>query len=514
MPLRFVLNDQAVEVADLPPTTTLLDWLRATGRTGTKEGCAEGDCGACTVAVLDPNAAEGPAWRAVCSCILLLPQIADHQIVTVEGLAAKGGLHPAQTALIDQSGSQCGYCTPGFVMSLFEAAHRTDLDTTWKKDDQLCGNLCRCTGYRPIRDALDDVAGTCPNDGFRDALAEPAQPGPVDFVHDEQRFVRPTDWDTLWDALDDDQARIISGATDLGLDVTQRGASWGLLVDVGALPEMRDMTEHVDGWTLGAGTRLSDLETWSQDRLPILARMLRYFASRQIKNRATLGGNLCNASPIGDLPPVLLALDAVAILRSRSGERRVPMASFFVSYRKTALNAGEVLVAVELPRHPSGVRMAAYKVSKRKELDISAVSAAFVVGVDKAGIARHVRIAFGGMAATPARAYAAEEALRGRVWCADAVEHACSALSHDFQPIDDHRASAWYRATVAANLLRGFVMETEDEPIAGSPTRATGTVLSGGAIRSDDGPFSGPDGALKGPGPSRGGSGPSRGKTA
>ena len=479
MPISFILNGQPVEVDGLPPTTTLLDWLRATGRAGTKEGCAEGDCGACTVALLDGQAAGGPAWRSVCACIVLLPQVADHELVTVEGLADGQVLHPAQSAMVDALGSQCGYCTPGFVMSLFEGTYRADLCDQARKDDQICGNLCRCTGYRPIREALDQVAGTNPSDRFRARLQRPiSAPAAASLDHDGEAYVRPDRWEDLWDALDGG-ARVVAGATDLGLDVTQRHARFDRLVDLLALPGFRDIDADEGGFLLGAGARLSDLEAWSQGELPVLARMLRFFGSRQIKNRATLGGNLCTASPIGDLAPVLLALDASAILRSRSGDREVSMANFFVSYRQTAQRDDEVLAAVSVPRPHPDARIGAYKVSKRRELDISGISAAFVVLAGAGGRCHHARVAFGGMAATPARAVHAESVLTGRMWDAAAVEGACSNLLRDFTPIDDHRASAWYRNTVAANLLRGFFEETREARQVALPTRPTATVLPG-----------------------------------
>ena len=249
------------------------------------------------------------------------------------------------------------------------------------KDDQICGNLCRCTGYRPIREALETVAGTQPDDRFSACLSEVEKPQPVDLTHGDQRFVRPGDWDALWDALDTGHARFVNGATDLGLDVTQRFSRFPLLIDLGALPEMRQIESFDGGWRIGAGVLLSDLETWTETQLPVMSKMLRFFASRQIKNRATVGGNLCNASPIGDLPPVMLALDAVAVIRSRNAERRVPFGGegldgFWTAYRVTALQPGEVLVAIEVPALDNDIYAASYKVSKRRELDISAVAGA------------------------------------------------------------------------------------------------------------------------------------------
>lgn len=473
--MRLTLNGTPTVIDDVHPTTTLLEWLRARGSTGTKEGCAEGDCGACCVALRD-----GCAWRSVCACILPVGQLADREVVTVEGLADRGALHPAQQALVTRLGSQCGYCTPGFVMSLFEATYRTDISARWQRDDQLAGNLCRCTGYRPIREALDDVAGSTPDDRFAAILETPApDPARVDFETSQGRFVRPESWDALWDVLSKDSA-VVSGATDLGLAITKRRQTWPTLISLDALPGLRALSEEDDGWTVGAGVCLADLESWAMDRIPVLVRMLRFFASRPIKNRATVGGNLCNASPIGDLPPALLALDASVVLRSRRGERVLPLDAFFLGYRDTALAPDEVMAAVHIPRPPPGVRMGAYKVSKRRELDISTVCAAFVIGTGPEDRVSWVCLAYGGMAATPKRAKMAEEAIRGLPWGPATVEVAVAALARDFTPIDDHRGSAWYRTTVAGNLLRGFYDETLTDPVPSLPDRPSGTVLAGG----------------------------------
>jgi len=492
MSVTFRLNGKPVTADDVSPTTTTLDWLRAHGLTGTKEGCAEGDCGACTIAVrvADRTAAAPSSWRSVCACILPLAQLADHDVVTVEGVASPAArpgqaptLHPAQKALVDTLGSQCGYCTPGVVMSLFEATYRDDIAGQAAQDDQLSGNLCRCTGYRPIRQALEQVAGSRPADRFTEATRTPTTtPSSVDITRDGSRFVRPVSWSELEDVLQSSGVapRFIHGGTDLGLDITKKQARWPLLVDLSALPELDTLHEHEEGWTIGAGVRLSELEAWSQGRQPLLARMLRFFGSRQIKNRATVGGNLCNASPIGDLAPALLALDAVATLRRPSGDRTVPLEDFFLDYRRTALASDEVMLSVFVPRPPPDARQSAHKVSKRRELDISAVAAAFVVATDDAGFVLHARIAFGGMAATPSRAHATEAALRNRKWTAHTLEDACRALSRDFTPIDDHRGSAWYRSTVAANLLRSFYSETQSDPEPALPERPVSTVTGGG----------------------------------
>jgi xanthine dehydrogenase small subunit len=480
----FELNGETVSVTNLSPTTTVLEWLRATGRTGTKEGCAEGDCGACTIAVLDHQSVDGPRWRGVCSCILMLPQVFGKRLVTVEGLASKDGLHPAQSAMVEALGSQCGYCTPGFVMSLFEGTYRSDLDEPWKLDDQICGNLCRCTGYRPIREAFSSVAGTQPNDEFSRALKDVPEPCEVKYEHGSQRYVRPVTWDELWLALEDPKARIINGATDLGLHVTQQHKQFESLVDLGDLAPLRDITHTDDGVEIGASVLLADLEAWSDTASPALAKMLRYFASRQIKNRATIGGNLCNASPIGDLPPVMLGLDAVAVIRSRDGVRRVDFGGaslaepgFWLDYRQTALKSGEILAAIELPNISEGTYVSSYKVSKRKELDISAVSSTFALRLNAAGRVEHARLAYGGMAATPLRAYAAEAYLVGKVLSPEVIEQTIELVGQSFTPMSDHRGSAWYRAKVAGNLLLGYFDDFEHRRAVKLPSRPSGTVL-------------------------------------
>lgn len=472
--LELHINGRPIQERDVSPTMTLLQYLRGPlGLTGTKEGCAEGDCGACTVAVLDPS---GPTYRAVNSCLVLLPMVHRRQVWTVEGIATPAP-HLAQRALVEKLGSQCGYCTPGVVMSMFEACYRADLDEPWKLDDQLCGNLCRCTGYRPIREAAASVAGRCPADVFRASL-ENAAPSSVElaYARGDQQWIAPRDFDSLWAFLADNPgARFVNGGTDLSLEVTKQFKRPPVLVSLEALEPLTRIVQMNDRWVIGAGVRLTDLEAASPEVFPSIERMLRFFGSRQIKHRATVGGNLCNASPIGDLPPILLALDATVILKAADGERRMSLDQFFLGYRRTALKPGEILAYVEVPIPPEGARASAYKVSKRQELDISAVAAGLYVELDAGARVRVARFAYGGMAATPARARRAESVVIGREWNEATVEDAVAAL--DFTPIDDHRGSAWYRATVAGNLLRGFYLETLRDPSPRHVHRPTGTVL-------------------------------------
>lgn len=465
--LRFYLNDRLVEESGLSPTTTVLRYLRERAHlTGTKEGCAEGDCGACTVAVLEEDGKGGQALRAINACLLLLPMVQGKRVYTVEALKERGEYHAVQKVLATELGSQCGYCTPGVTMALLEACHRKDFDEPWKLDAQMCGNLCRCTGYRPIREAAARVAGLGPKDRFARALAE-TKPEPMELEYSagSQRFFIPATLEKLWDVLDaHPEARFVVGGTDLSLEVTKRFAEPPLLVSLEALPELRTLEPRLGGHRVGSTVRLTELEDYSSKASPALERMMRYFGARQIKNRATVGGNLCTASPIGDLAPVFIALGSEAVLLSRAGERRMPLEEFFVDYRRTALKRGEILAFVDVPAQPAGARTIAYKVSKRRELDISSVSAGFRVVVDGAGRVTEARLAYGGMGARPARARRTEEGLVGQPWTEASVEAVLARLDEDFTPRTDHRGSAWYRGQVAKNLLRGFFQETLSEP--------------------------------------------------
>ena len=478
--LSFELNGRPVEVADASPNLTLLEWLRSERLTGTKEGCAEGDCGACTVVLLDDRAPGGPRYRSVNSCLLLLPMVHGRSLWTVEGIGSVSAPHPVQVAMVDCMGSQCGYCTPGFVMSMFEATYRDDMDAEWTIDDQLCGNLCRCTGYRPIRDAAKALAGTRPDDLFLAALsAAPTPARPLDHTGAGERFVAPTTLAAATRLLaEKPDARLICGATDLGLDVTKKHVRFPLLLSTEHIAELGGITDDASGFDIGAATTLTDLEDWSAEFLPVLHRMLRYFGARQIKHRATLGGNLCNASPIGDLAPVLLALDAEMVIASQAGSRVVPIADFYLAYRSTALGEGELLSRVRIPRPAASARMGAYKVSRRRELDISAVAAGMLVELDGDGVVSKARLGFGGMAATPKRAHGTEAALIGQYWGEAAARMVAGKLDEDFTPMDDHRGSAWFRSTVARNVLIGFGAETEDRSFVPLPSRHTGTVVA------------------------------------
>ena len=506
------INDQKVLLGEVSPTTTLLRFLRDyLGLTGTKEGCAEGDCGACTVIAYEPqsDSNEQASYRALNSCLLLTPTLHGRRIYTVEGLVTRqrGGLgcglgqesdaeaHPVQTALVERLGSQCGYCTPGVIMSMAEACYRTDISEPWQVDDQLCGNLCRCTGYRPIQEATEAVVGLRPSGPLLDRLERAESPDDLQgrqakMTHhqQQQRFYRPTDLSTLWSMwAEDPRAELVAGGTDLGLRITKAFEVITSLISIDQVRELREVKMTDDGyWSIGAAVPLSDVERLAKDQAPALERMLRFFGARQIKNRGTLGGNLCTASPIGDTPPVLLALGARLRLASASGERLIAIDDFFIGYRQTALQPGELLIAIEVPP-PSEVgetHQRAFKVSKRQELDISSISACMSLTLMEREVngqqeryVREVRLAYGGMAATPLRAHQAEQALLNQAWTVETIEQAIKALDQDFTPITDHRASAWYRQQVAQNLLRGFWLEVSQGAPERLPYRPSSTLI-------------------------------------
>ncbi len=458
MALDFILNGKPTHVEGLAPTTTLLDYLRTHGCTGSKQGCAEGDCGACTVAIVDRDAHGQPTYRAINSCIALLPMFAGREIITVDGLAEGEKLHPSQGCMVEHYGSQCGYCTPGFVVSLFEAYNRTDCATPAKLSDQLCGNLCRCTGYRPIRDAALAMQAQRGPDAFSARLARPLAPlVGLDYAAQGERFFRPTSLAALF-ALKAEHpaALLVAGATEIGVDLNKKAKAFPLLISTEAVPELMQIVETPTAWRIGAGATLTNVEQALGAEYPSLQKMLAVYASRQIRSRATLGGNLATASPIGDSAPLLLTLDALLLLSSAGGDRSVALEDFFTGYRKTVLRADEVIREIILPRTTAAnVRADYFKVSKRREMDISIVAGAFRVECDAAGVVTQARLAFGGVAATPVRALKAEAALLGKTLAAATAEVA-AVLRGEFTPIDDVRGGAEYRRGLIVSLWEKF----------------------------------------------------------
>ena len=424
--VAFLLNGTPVR-ADCAPTTTLLDWLReARGLKGTKEGCNEGDCGACTVMVTDASGS-----KALNACILFLPQLAGKAVRTVEGLAGPAGqAHPVQTAMVAHHGSQCGFCTPGFVVSMAVAHLNGDRD----HDTVLAGNLCRCTGYAPIVRAAEAVSAVAVPEWMRDRVSATAG--------------RSLEGFAAWYLANPD-AVLVAGATDVGLWVTKQLRDLGAVAFLGGIAELSRI-EVGEVVRVGAAVTIADLLTAVRDLHPSFAELLRRYGSVQVRNAATIGGNIANGSPIGDGPPALIAMGARLILRRGGEQREMALEAFFVDYRKQDRLPGEFVEAVILPTSAPALRC--YKVSKRFDQDISAVCGCFNVRVAD-GMVREARIAFGGMAGVPKRAAAVEAALVGRAWTLATILAAQRAFSRDFQPLSDMRASAAYRLKVAENLL-------------------------------------------------------------
>lgn len=475
--LRFRFRGREVALERFSPRRTVLDWLREDERaTGTKEGCAEGDCGACTV-VLARLRRGKLTYEAFNACILLLGQLDGAELVTVEDLADGQTLHPVQQAMVDHHASQCGFCTPGIVMSLFAAYHSGAPATAASLCDQLAGNLCRCTGYRPILVAGLATCDGAPTDRFAATAAERAQAlaALADdaelFVGDEsQFFAAPASLDSLaavYQRFPD--ATLVAGATDVGLWVTKLLRDLKRVIWLGRVDGLDAIAEIADGeLSLGAGVTLAEAAPLVGTIHPDLSELMRRFGSIQVRVSGTVGGNIANGSPIGDLAPAFIALGGTVVLRKGAAIRRLPLEDFFIAYGKQDRTPGEFVLAIESPRLAAGQHYRAFKVSKRFDEDISAVMMAIRLDLDGRRIAG-ARIAFGGMAATPKRAANAEKALAGVSLDQPASWRAArAALSSDFAPLTDQRASAGYRMAVAANLVEKALIEISG---ASAPTR-------------------------------------------
>jgi xanthine dehydrogenase small subunit len=473
--IAFWMDGQLVEIdfekeRQWRPTTTVLNYLRSLSQhKGTKEGCAEGDCGACTVAVAEPDAQGKMVYRAIDSCLVFLPMIHGKHLVTVENLGSSDHLHPVQQAMVDCDGSQCGYCTPGFIMSLFALYKSPQVPDREEIMDALTGNLCRCTGYRPIVEAAGKSCRGNSTDQFTPvemAIAAALKPfqnggGHVEIGTEEDTYHRPG---KLQDALKFRQqhpkALIVCGGTDVGLMVTKKKMHLPVVLDLSGIAELRNHAETKDGLRLGATLNLEQVKHLSKKRFHALYDMLAVFGSRQIREQATLGGNLANASPIGDTPPVLMALDAWVEVQSLHGTRVLKVADFITGYRTTDLRPDELITAVIIPPVPQGRIVKAYKISKRKDLDISTVSGGFWLELGAGGMVRDIGLVYGGMAAMTKRARKAEEILKGKPWSREHVEAAMDAVEAEFTPISDARSGKEGRRIMARNLLLKFWADT------------------------------------------------------
>ena len=483
--IRFLLNGEEIRLSEVAPTDTLLDFLRIRKRlTGTKEGCAEGDCGACTVLVgrLTQDALH---YETVNACIRFLASLDGRHVVTIEHLTGpEGGMHPIQKAMVDHHGAQCGFCTPGIVMSLYALWMEVDDPTEDEIETALQGNLCRCTGYAPIIRAAQAAARKADpnNDMLAESrreivakLADWADERRVEVSKNGDRAILPASSDDLAAVLEEEAgATIVAGATDVGLWVTKDMRRIAPAVFIGGLDDMKGIEEADDAITLGGGVTYTSAIPALIARFPHLDEYWARIGGWQVRNMGTIGGNIANGSPIGDTPPAFIALGAELTLRKGDRRRTMPLEDFFIEYGRQDRQPGEFVESVRIPYLPQGARAVAWKISKRRDEDISTIALGATVALDGDRIAS-ARLAFGGMAGTPKRAAAAEAALTGAAWGAEAFEAAAAALDQDFTPLDDWRATATYRMVAAKNLLRRFWLGQG----AGEPTRLDR--LAGGA---------------------------------
>ncbi len=464
--LQATVNGRATSLAGVSSHTSALDWLRDDGLTGCKEGCAEGECGACSILVARPDAGGGTAWTSINACLVPAAALDGQEIVTSEGLADGDRLHPVQQEMAVRGGSQCGYCTPGFVCSMAAEYYRPDRVPASGADEvdgehgpngfdlhALSGNLCRCTGYRPIRDAAYAVGQPDEDDELARRREKPAPPAAhTQLTGADGDFVRP---ETLAEALDvlgsHPEATVVAGSTDWGVDVNIKGVRTPMIVAVDRIPQLRTFRVEDDTVELGAALTLSEIEQRLEHRIPLLDQLFPQFASRLIRNGATIGGNLGTASPIGDTPPVLLALDASLVLASTEGEREVPLDEYFTGYRQTLRRDDELIKAVRIPM-PQAPITAFHKIAKRRFDDISSVAVGIALDV-RDGEITTARIGLGGVAATPIRARDVEEALIGRSWSIATIQGAARIMASQGTPMDDHRASARYRTAMLRQSL-------------------------------------------------------------
>lgn len=476
--IEFLLNGRIEKVDQFDPNLSILEWLRTKMRlTGTKEGCASGDCGACTVITGTADQHGNTRYEAINSCITLLGSLHGKELITVEAFQQEPR-HPVQQGMMEKQGAQCGFCTPGIVMSL-TALHANRKGGTVSNHqilEALSGNLCRCTGYRPIIDAGKDAmvkewtpdtehpAASMVPESSESALSQFHRNNITMEATGGARYDAPVSLDDLRSLRRTyPDSRLVAGSTDLALEITQQLSSFDHLVSVERITELKGCIREGDELVIGAATTYQEFRASLCDLWPAFDAMLDRLGSLQIRNRGTLGGNIANASPIGDMPPPLIALNAFLVLDGPAGQRSMPIEDFFLGYKQTALKSGEFLHSVRIPAPKTNEALHIYKVSKRLDDDISAVLGAFRLTITD-GVVSDCRLAFGGMAATPARALQTENALKGQPWNKNSVATAIKVLGGDFSPLSDVRASASYRLQVAGNLLRRAWLASDSLP--------------------------------------------------
>lgn len=474
--IAFVLNGKIEHIRfgeDHRPTDTLLNYLRKGPCTkGVKEGCAEGDCGACTVVLAELNADDRLRYKAIDSCLVFLPMLEGKQVITVENLSetalGETKLHPVQEAMVETNGSQCGYCTPGIVMSMFALYKTSNHPDKAVIEDALTGNLCRCTGYKPI---IEATAKACVHEGKDQFTEEQShdvallrqlreQSKSKEIKTAGQSYFQPhTKAEALALKKKYPEAIVLTGATDVALRVTKRHETLTQIIDLSQVQELKKAVISDYYIKLGAGLSLEQVKRIAEHELPALYDLLAVFGSKQIRELATLGGNIGSSSPISDTLPLLMVYDAEIKLQHETGERRVNMNDYILGYRQTVRKPEELITTVIIPRPQANTQYKFYKVSKRKDLDISTLSAAFSLTLN-GNLVENIRMAYGGMAAVTKRVIKAENFLHGKPWDRKYVEEAMEIIGAEFTPISDARSGAEFRTAAAKNLLLKFWSET------------------------------------------------------